>query len=388
MNDKNNRVQFPRGYSKKDFLERINVIKENTDLEISDEKDNVEDMQGIIENQIGFLHMPMGMAGPLLINGDYAKGQFIVPVCTVEGTLTASMSRGMITTSKVENGIITTHLKQEISRAPFFILSDIKKQNFFTKWVKDNFEDIKKVAESTTRYGKLIRINSYNLGNYVILDFIYNTGNAAGQNMVSLATLEACQFIKQKIKFPFLLDSNFASDKKASSITTLRGRGHSVIAEVNLSKTLLRRFLRVEAKDFKEMEQLGPYASSMAGNQGIQLHLSNALSAIYLATGQDVACVAENAIGYTHFKIEQDESLSVQLSMPSITVGTVGGGTRLKQQRRNLEILGCGEGENSSKKLAEIVCASALCLEISLVSAILSEDWVGSHMKYGRTKEK
>lgn len=385
MENKNNRMRYPRGYSQKDLEERLKVIKENTNLDVSNEKDKVEDMQGIIENQIGFLHIPMGMAGPLLVSGDYAEGKFIVPVCTVEGTLTASMSRGMIATSKTESGITTTHLKQEISRAPFFILPDIRKQHFFINWIKENFEDIKKASESTTRYGKLVKIEHYHLGNYVILDFIYSTGNAAGQNMVSLATLEASQFIKKKLDISFILDSNFASDKKASAITTLRGRGHSVIAEVTLTAPLLRRFLKVEAKDFEEMSRLGPYASGMAGNQGIQLHLSNALSAIYLATGQDVACVAENAIGYTHFKII-DDSLTVQLSMPSITVGTVGGGTRLKQQRRNLEILGCREGEDSSKKLAEIVCASALCLEISLVSAILSEDWVGSHMKYGRTK--
>ena len=379
---------FSRGYKEKDAIERNNYVLEhkNVDLLAVNNNQTSEELKGVIENHIGYMQIPMGIASPLVIvEGSYAKGDYIVPLCTVEGTLVASMNRGMFATSN-SGGIVTNHVKQEISRAPFFILNNIREANDFIAWMSDHFAEVKKIAEATTRYGKLLRINQYPLENYVILDFLFTTGNAAGQNMVSLATLNACEYIKKETKKDYILDSNFASDKKASTINLLRGRGHYVVAECLLTPKILSRILGINEKTksaFEEMLRFGPYASSFAGNQGIQLHLANAITAIYLATGQDVACVAENSIGYTMIK-EEGDGFRVMLTMPSLTVGTVGGGTRLDKQRKNLELLGCSEGENSSKKLSEIICASALCLEISLISAIISEEWVSAHMKYGR----
>ena len=378
--------RFPRGASTEDTRKRQEIIKSLTNIDLAKNEVNPpEDLKGIIENNIGYLSIPMGIAAPLLIEGSYAKGEFCVPVCTVEGTLVASMTRGMLVTAKC-GGIQSVHLKQEISRAPFFIFKNVKETVSFIAWVEEHFTQIKQIAESTTHYGKLVKIDKYIINHYVVLDFIFNTGNAAGQNMISQCTMEACNFLKKKLNVEYILDSNFAGDKKASSISTLRGRGHKVICEALIDHKVLRRFLGTTVDSFKVMQEFGPYASSMAGNQGIQLHLANALTAIYLATGQDTACVAENALGYTQTKVVP-EGLLFTLTMPSLTVGTVGGGTRLKPQKRNLELLGCNEGEDSSKKLAEIICASALCLEISLLSAIVTETWVNAHMKHGRQKK-
>ena len=379
--------RFPRGISSNDTLKRQEMLKSLTDIDFSNTVTNPEeDLRGIIENDIGYLSIPMGVAAPLLLSGTYAEGEFYVPVCTVEGTLVASMTRGMLATSKC-GGIQSVHLKQEISRAPFFIFKNLNETARFINWIDEHFNDIKTVAEATTRYGKLVKINKYAVNRYVVLDFIYNTGNAAGQNMISQCTMEACNFIKAKLDVEYILDSNFASDKKASSINILRGRGHHVVCETLIEHKILRRFLGTTVDNFKVMQEFGPYASSMAGNQGIQLHLANALTAIYLATGQDTACVAENALGYTQTKIVEG-GLLFSLTMPSLTVGTIGGGTRLNPQNKNLKLLGCDQGENSSKKLAEIVCASSLCLEISLLSAIVSETWVSAHMKHGRQAKK
>ncbi len=380
---------FPRGYKQEDQKKRNEYIENFSNVKLDGVHNThlSEDLRGIIENHIGYMEIPMGIASPLSIKeGSYAQGEYIIPLCTVEGTLIASMNRGMFATSK-SGGIKTTHIKQEISRAPFFILEDVKEIIPFMQWVEKEFPNIKKQAEATTRFGKLLRINKYPIEKYVILDFIYSTANAAGQNMVSLATVNACEYIKKQTQNDYVLDSNFASDKKASAINLLRGRGHYVIAETFISNKIASRVLGINEKNIKSFQELmyfGPYASSFAGNQGIQLHLSNALTAIYLATGQDVACVAENSIGYTMFR-EVEGGFKILLTMPSLTVGTVGGGTRLNKQRKNLELLGCHEGENASKKFSEIVCAAALCLEISLLSAIVSEEWVSSHMKYGRT---
>ena len=380
------RMLLPSGYSESQVSKRREIIAEKTGALVGiNETNSAEEMQGIIENHIGFLSIPIGIASPLSINGSYAQGHFYVPLCTVEGTLVASMTRGMLATSR-SGGVQTSYIRQEVSRAPVFLLHSIKNINKFTQWVDKHFEAIRQVAEETTHFGKLIRIDKYILQTSVILDFVYSTGNAAGQNMVSLATLKAAEYIKKQYGAPYVLDSNFTSDKKASSINETRGRGHYVISETTISHASLKHILGVKVDQMKFQQEFMPYASSLAGMKGIQLHLANALAAIYIATGQDVACVAENALGYTQM-LTLDEGVKFVLTMPSLTIGTVGGGTRLKSQRTNLQLLGCHEGEHASKKLAEIICASSLCLEISLWCAIASETWVQSHMKYGRTKK-
>ncbi|MEL7148581.1 MAG: hydroxymethylglutaryl-CoA reductase, partial [Bacteroidota bacterium] len=261
----------------------------------------------------------------------------------------------------------------------------ISSQQEFLSWISEHQKGIEYAAESTTKHGKLIEIEPYVLNKYVILDFGYETGNAAGQNMVSKATQQACEFIRQETGVDYILDSNFSSDKKGSGITRLKGRGHYVSAQAFLPHRIIEKVLGTTAESLNRIQEFGPYASNAAGNQGVQLHLSNALAAIYLATGQDVACVAENAVGFTQTKLTKD-GMEFLLTMPSISVGTVGGGTRLPQQQKCLKLLGCDTGKQSAKKLAEIICASALCLEISLMAAIVSEKWVGAHMKYGRNK--
>jgi len=377
--------KFPRGFTAEDQKSRQQFLENYADIDLqSDKKLAPDSLKGIIENQIGYMSIPMGMAGPLILDGNYASGKYFIPLCTVEGTLVASMTRGMQATSKGA-GIKTSHLHQRMSRAPIFFFEDIRQQSRFVKWIKSNEGEIRVAAESTTRYGKLTSIDTHQLNKYVILEFAYETGNACGQNMVSKATMHACELIRQKTDVTFILDSNFSGDKKASGATQLKGRGHHVSAQTFLSDQVIDKVLGTSAAEMYKIQEFGPYVSTMANSNGIQLHLSNALTAIYMATGQDVACVAENAVGYTQMEIT-DGGMEFMLTMPSISVGTVGGGTRLPQQQQCLKLLDCHEGEFASRKLSEIICASALCLEISLIAAIVSEKWVGAHMRYGRNK--
>ena len=179
--------------------------------------------------------------------------------------------------------------------------------------------------------------------------------------MVTLATNVACDYIKQQTGQDFFLDSNLASDKKASYRNLILGRGHGVIAETHVSKSVMTRVLNVDPDFIIKNWTYFPIVSAMAGTHGNAIHVSNALTAIYLATGQDTACVAENSIG--HFTIEKvDDGITWRLTLPSLTVGTVGGGTRLNQQQQNLQLLGCDNGEHTSRKLAEIIAAAALGL--------------------------
>lgn len=379
----------PRGYLKKDTQRRNEWLEEKTGFHYNElVLDEPENLKGIIENHVGFIPIPMAIAGPARIKGTYAKGEFYVPLCTLEGTLSISMTRGFYLTHK-SNGIETQHIKQELSRSPLFAFDDIKKTTILHQWVDQNYDEIKKVAESTTSHGKLLRIDKYPIQNCLILDFVYSTGEAAGQNMTTIATHEACKFIKaqffsiHKFSYQYYIECNFNCDKNPASRTLLNGRGHHVIASALVRGELLKRVLRCSADDIIAGWAHSSPASRMAGILGDNMHVSNALAALYLATGQDVACVAENSAGIVSYEKRDGKDLQMFLSMPSISVGTVGGGTRLKQQRKNLEMLGC-TGPDSSKKLAEIVCASALALELSLIGAIRSDEFSQSHANYGR----
>ncbi len=377
----------PRGYTKEHTEKRIRWLAEKTGFHVRNgEPDDPAKLKGIIENHLGFVPIPLAVAGPLLIHGDYAEGQFYVPLCTLEGTLTISMTRGLYLT-QLAGGIKTRHIKQELSRSPLFVFNDIDEVEPFQEWVDASFESIKAAAESTTRYGRLLRIDQYTVRNSVILDFIYNTGEAAGQNMVTLATYEACAYIRQNYTSGrprnYYIECNFNCDKNPAYKSVLHGRSHQVIASALIPGRFLRRVLRTTAQEYCEAWSHCTRSGQIAGVVGNNLHVANALAAIYLATGQDVACVAENAVGNVEFEVRDQENLFVTLTMPSISVGTVGGGTTLSHQKSNLEMLGCS-GKNSSKKLAEIVCASALALELSLGGAIVSDEFAQAHAMFGR----
>ena len=380
-NNKRNRI--PRGYLPEDSDRRLEWLKDKHNFELKDLPGNEpEDLKGIIENHIGVMKIPMAIAGPAVIDGQYAKGEFPIPLCTIEGSLAASMNRGLYASSLC-GGMKVKHFRQELSRSPIFIFDDLKKSIEFQGWITEHNEEIIKAAQSTTKYGKVLRIDQHAIQNYVLLDFILDTGNAAGQNMVTLATNVACEYIRQETGNKFFLDSNLASDKKASSRNMILGRGHGVIAETHISKSVMSRVLNVDPDFVIENWTYFPIVSAMAGTLGNAIHASNALTAIYLATGQDTACVAENSVG--HFTVEKvNDGITWRLTLPSMTVGTVGGGTRLNQQQQNLKLLGCDTGVHSSRKLAEIIAAAALGLEISLGSAIMSHTWTSAHMKYGR----
>ena len=385
MSDNNDvrNTGIPRGYLPEDTIARRKWVKSFSGIDLDDSvSDKVEDLQGIIENHIGFLKIPMAIVGPMLLDGTYASGEFCIPVCTLEGTLALSMNRGMYASSLC-GGTIVKHFRQELSRAPVFMFDNIKQSSEFQLWVSKNEKEIINAAESTTNHGKVIRIDQYTVQNYVVLDIVMDTSNAAGQNMVTLAAKVACEYIYKKTNQNYFLESNINSDKKASVRNMLLGRGHGVTAETTIKNSVMKRILKMDPDILFDSWNFYPIVSSMAGIFGNGLHVSNALTAIYLATGQDTACVAENSIGHIGLE-KREDGLKFKLTLPSLTVGTIGGGTRLKMQNKNLELLGCSGGENSSRKLAEIIAGATLALEISLICAIGSHTWTDAHMKYGR----
>ncbi len=375
----------PRGWTNSDTQKRIDFIKKHKAIDYAPAlTEKPENLKGIIEQYVSYQALPTAVASPLVLHGEYAQGAFIVPVCTVEGTLVYSLTRGMMATA--EHGITVRHMGQRVSRAPMFMLHKVSDIKSFFDFVDAHYEGIKAAAESTTRHGKLLEIKKLPIHTSVVLDMVFSTGNAAGQNMVTIASKAACEYIQKHFSMRnYYLESGFNCDKKASRRTLVEGRGHSIIAESRISKKTLKMLLGIDVEQLITFVHSAIAVGQFTGLLGSNLHIANAIASIYLATGQDMGCVAENSVGNLDYKKNDDDSITIFLTLPSLTVGTVGGGTRLPSQKRNLELLGCVEGENSAKKLAEIIGGAALCLELSLLSAIISNTFAESHQKFGRT---
>jgi hydroxymethylglutaryl-CoA reductase (NADPH) len=330
--------------------------------------------------------VPLGLAGPLLVNGEHARGEFFVPFATSEGTLVASYNRGM-KVAREAGGVRATVLDDAIQRAPAFGFESAYDARVFGDWINEHFDQIKQRAESSTRTGSLRDIEQYSASKYRFLRFNFESGDAAGQNMSGRATAAACEWIAKNydgIRY-FQLEGNFATDKKASQVNVLRTRGKRVVAEITLSDELLKRELHTSARAMYRARQVSTLGGFMAGVNNTGSHSANGITAIFIATGQDVANVAESSTAMAHAELLEDGSYYYSITLPSLIVATYGGGTSLATQREALELLGCS-GEGQVRKFAEIVAAAVLCGELSLGAAIVSDEWVDAHERLGRNR--
>ncbi|HEY2188362.1 MAG TPA: hydroxymethylglutaryl-CoA reductase [Caldimonas sp.] len=343
-------------------------------------------LPGNVENFLGVAQVPIGLAGPLRIDGEHAKGEFFVPLATSEGTLVASYNRGMRLLSE-SGGVKTTVVEQFMQRSPVFVLDDAKKARDFGDWVKEHFDAIKEVAETTTKSGKLINIGQYSIGPLRNLRFNYTTGDAAGQNMTGKATFAACEWIKKT--YPgganYILSGNMDTDKKHSRANMLLTRGKRVVAECTIKGDLLKSLMGISAKDLFWSRQVSNVGAFLAGSANNGAHAANGLTAMFIATGQDVANVSESHAGVTYSQLLDNGDYYWSITLTSLIVATYGGGTGLPTQRECLEMLGC-YGKGKADKFAEICAAVVLAGDTSLSSAILAGDWVSSHDELGRNR--
>ena len=342
--------------------------------------------RGNIENFTGVAQVPLGFAGPISVKGDHAKGDFLVPLATTEGTLVASYNRG-IKAVNLSGGVTCTVQNDSMQRAPVFIFENAREAREFVKWVNENIDDIREQAESTSSVAKLIHIDPYMANKFAYLRFNYTTGDAAGQNMVGRATFAACSWILDhysKIE-KFYLESNFATDKKASQVNIMRTRGKRVTAEATLKRDVLIQHLRVEPESMYYHHNVSTVGAFFSGANNNGAHSPNAITAMFIATGQDVANVSESSAGILYTEMTDEGDLYLSLTIPSLIVATYGGGTGLPTQRECLEVMDC-YGKGRVNKFAEIVAGVCLAGELSLGAAISSLDWVSSHEKYGRNR--
>ena len=343
-------------------------------------------LPGNVENFTGVAQVPIGIAGPLRINGEHAQGDFYVPLATSEGTLVASYNRGMRLLSEC-GGVKTTVVDDHMQRAPAFIFEDALQAREFGAWVDQHHDEIRAAAESTTSSGKLTYIGHYQVGPLRYLRVNYTTGDAAGQNMTGKATLAACEWIKEHYPggVEYVLSGAIDTDKKHSQINMLLTRGKRVVAEAVIKRDVLQRLMGVDTKTLFDYRQIGMVGGFLAGSSYNGAHAANGLTAIFIATGQDVANISESHAGVTYTRLLDNGDYYWSVTLTSLIVATYGGGTGLPTQRECLELLGC-YGKGKVRKLAEICAATVLAGDTSLTSAILAGHWVTSHDRLGRNR--
>jgi hydroxymethylglutaryl-CoA reductase (NADPH) len=342
--------------------------------------------QGNIENFVGAAQVPIGLAGPLRLDGEHAKGDFYVPLATTEGTLVASYSRGMRAISE-SGGARATVVRHSMQRAPVFELANALEAREFGDWLATRFDEIAAAAEATTKSGKLQRIEQFPIANMLYTRFCYTTGDAAGQNMTGKATFAACEWIKEQhpVHPEYVLSGALDTDKKHSAINTICTRGKRVIAEFVLKRDVAIDLLHIDPKDLFRYRQMAMAGSMQSGAVYSGAHSANGIAALFIATGQDAGNVAESHAGITYGQLLDNGDYYWSVTLPALICGTYGGGTALPTQRECLEMLDC-YGAGKADKFAEIVAAVVLAGDVSLTAAVLAGDWVTSHENLGRNR--
>jgi NADP-dependent 3-hydroxy-3-methylglutaryl-CoA reductase len=380
-------------YTEKARQERVEFIRRQSGkpLEMLDQFSlTPERLSSNIENLVGSVEIPVGLVGPLLFRGQKAKGIIYAPFATTEGALVASATRGATAISR-SGGINTRVLKQQMFRVPMFHFEDLNSASAFSQWIVDHIEEIKAETRKVSRYANLVSLEPLVSGASVHVRFIYETGDAAGQNMTTTCTWQACMWILEAMKhvpylrlLDFAIEGNASGDKKVNFLSYIRGRGTAVAAECFIYEEDMEKILKVSSKQVAIGFNQNVQGAMRAGMIGNNINIANVIGAMYTALGQDIACVHESSLGILNIEAVEG-GLYASLYLPSLVVGTVGGGTALPSQNQYLQILGCEGAENSSK-LAEIIAGFCLALDLSTMCAVSSGQFAIAHEKLGRNK--
>jgi len=342
-----------------------------------------------IENMIGTVQVPLGVVGPVDINGAALDDERYLPLATTEGALLASVNRGCSVINKA-GGATARVTKAGMTRAPVFSVTDVAEALALVEWVRDNEAALREAAEETTNHGELQDVTPYVVGNNVYLRFQYDTKDAMGMNMVTIATKAACEVVEDETAASLVaLSGNLCTDKKPAAINAVEGRGRSVTADVVVPSEVVVETLDTTPEAIAEINtRKNLLGSAKAGALGFNAHVANPVAAMFLATGQDEAQVVEGANAITTAEETDDGDLYISVSLASLEVGTVGGGTKLPTQSEALDILGVGGGGDpagsNADALAEAIAVGALAGELSLLAALGSRHLSSAHESLGR----
>ncbi|MEN6592463.1 MAG: hydroxymethylglutaryl-CoA reductase (NADPH) [Methanobacterium sp.] len=367
---------------RREFLEEkykiqlTNIANYSLDME--------EALKRNIENPIGTIQIPVGLAGPLKINGLNTQGEFYVPLATSEGALVASVNRGCSAITEA-GGANVRVVDDKMTRGPVIKAKSLTDALKIKDWIRDHFKELKKAAEVTTRHGKLLKIDPVVVvGRYLYPRFVFKTGDSMGMNMVTIATENALNLLTYKTGAHVVaLSGNLCVDKKPSSLNLIEGRGKTLVAEVIVPQKIVENKLKTTTDAIVEVNtSKNLIGSAISGSIGFNSQYANMIGAIFLATGQDEAHIVEGSLGITTAEnIEGDLYFSVTL--PDVPLATIGGGTRLETARECLEIMDV-YGSGKVGKFAEIVAGTVLAGELSLVGALSAGHLARAHKELGR----
>lgn len=349
---------------------------------------DLKQLEGNIENYVGMTSVPTGVIGPVRVTGIDAKGDFYVPLATSEGALVASFHRGA-KACYLAGGASSVCTSEAVQRCPVFKFSNLATLSQFLAWLFPQLDTFPTIVEQNSRYAKLLDVKANIEGNHLTLVFEYQTGDASGQNMVTICTDAICQYMIQHSPVKpetWYIEGNYSGDKKATAIAFTHVRGKKVTAEIVLPKTVVEGVLKTTPQamaDYWRTSTIGVIQSGAIGAQG---HYANGLAALFLATGQDVACVAEAATGITRMELHAGGDLYASITLPNLIVGTIGGGTGLPTQRECLELMDC-YGAGNANKFAEICGAVLLAGELSIAAALSAGHFSEAHKNLGRKQE-
>lgn len=382
-------IPCPRSRSSAATAERVRLLEERVGplphLSGQGKPPDAKSLEGNIENFIGMVSIPTGLVGPLRINGLHADGDFYVPMATSEGTLVASYARGVRLLTLAGGASCATTVEQ-VQRAPGFVFRTMAEAIEFAAWAVGEFDRFREVAERRTRHGRLLNMRVQLQGNHTYLIFDFHTGEAAGQNMVTFCTVAICEDLLARTPVTpenWILESNMSGDKKGTALSFLETRGRHTTAEVVVPRALVESSLRASPEQIADYWRMSLVAGVQTGSIGVSGHIANAVTAVFLACGQDVACVSEASVGLTRMEVTGEGDLYATVTLPNLIVGTVGGGTCLPSAEECLRILEC-VGEGSAAKLAEIIAAVALAGEISIAGALCAGEFARAHAVLGR----
>ncbi|PSQ44139.1 hydroxymethylglutaryl-CoA reductase (NADPH) [Halobacteriales archaeon SW_7_68_16] len=370
---------------------RRRVLEDETGVDLSATADHTFDAARVdanIENLVGGTAIPTGVAGPLAVDGDHAAGEYYLPIATTEGALVASVNRGCSVVSAA-GGATARVTDRGMTRAPVFSVSGVAEGATVVEWIENNTDRLAAAAESTTSHGRLQSVTPYLVGDSVFLRFSYHTGDANGMNMATIATREAAELVEAETPASLVaLSGNLCADKKPAGINAVEGRGHTVTADVTVPGETVRDHLDTTPAAIAEVNTRKTLVgSAKAASLGFNAQVANVVAGVFLATGQDAAHVVEGSNCITTVETRGD-ALYASVSLASLQVGTVGGGTGLATQCEALDLMGVAGGADPpgehADAYAEIVAAGALAGELSLLAALASRNLSGAHAELGR----
>lgn len=387
IDDQKTFKKIRKEYDKKSLDKKADILAKQLNINLRHIRGCTYDtgfFRGNIENPIGITQIPLGLIGPISVNGKAAKGEFLIPMATTEGALLLTYDLGARIVS-MGGGVDVEVISKNVHISPMFPIANDEDEKVIRKFITQNYEHIQRIAEGGSSHTKLLEIVIKRIKNNLVLKCIYDTADAHGLNMINQASFNICKYIEAKTGFAFYHRSHYSGVKHHSLLNEREGYGRRVIAKTVIPAKALG-MLRVTAQQLKDFTSRCIECGTASEISCINVHASNGITAIFLACGQDMADISSAHVCKGKCEIVNGKDIYWECDFKNLLIATVGGGTGLGTQKECLEIMGC-YGSGMSDKFAELIAAAVLAGEIPTAAAVISQTYVDIHNKYGRNKQ-